>query len=412
MQNIVKRISVLPRDFIFFIISIALIGFSQSAINSVFNNFLSEVFHITNYQRGMLELPREVSGFLVVFISAIFFFMSTRRLAAFSNLLAAVGIACIGLLSSTYSTMVVWLLIYSLGQHIYLPLNQSLGMDFAREGNTGKRLGQLTGAMNIAAIAGSFLIFVGFKYFNFTFTWSFVIAALGFFGAAVLLFCMKPGQAHPAKTKFTMRKEYGLFYWLNILFGTRKQIFLTFAPWVLIKVFNQRTEMVATLLTIGGIVGIVFNPILGRAIDRFGERRILMGEAALLIIVCAFYGFSKSLFTESVAMYVAFACFVTDQLLMSVGMARATYLKKIAVKPEDVSQTLTMGVSIDHVFSISIALIGGVIWDAIGYQYVFLIGAVIAMVNLVSASRIVSPPHRPDGPAAAEEPAPSLVTED
>jgi predicted MFS family arabinose efflux permease len=318
-------------------------------------------------------------------------------------------VALIGLMSPTFSIMLVWLLLYSMGQHIYLPLNQSLGMDFAREGNTGRRLGQLTGAMNIAAIAGSFLVFVGFKYLHFNFTVSFVIASLGFLVASALLFLMKPGTSHPAKTKFTMRKEYRLFYWLNILYGTRKQIFLTFAPWVLIKIFDQKTEMVATLLTVGGITGIFFNPLLGRAIDRLGERRILMGEAALLVIVCAGYGFSKTLFGETTALLAAFACFVADQLLMSVGMARATYLKKIAVKPEDVSQTLTMGVSIDHLFSIVIALAGGVIWDVLGYQYVFLIGAVIALVNLFSASRVMVGTGSAGG---KEEVPPPQITED
>ncbi len=412
MGSIYRKIAGLPRDFILFIMAIALIGFSQSAINSVFNNYLNEIFHISNNQRGMLELPREMPGFLVVFFSALFFFMSTRRLAAFANILAAAGIALVGLMSPTYSIMLVWLLLYSMGQHIFLPLNQSLGMDFAREGNIGKRLGQLTGAMNIAAIAGSFLIFVGFKYLHFNFTISFVIAALGFFSASALLFLMKPGTSHPAKTKFTVRREYRLFYWLNILFGTRKQIFLTFAPWVLIKIFDQKTAMVATLLTVGGVAGIFFNPLLGKAIDRLGERRILMGEAALLVVVCAGYGFSRTLFSETAALYVAFACFVADQLLMSVGMARATYLKKIAVKPEDVPQTLTMGVSIDHVFSISIALVGGVIWDALGYQYVFLIGAVIALVNLFSASLVTTGAIKPAGPAMEKEVPPPQITED
>jgi len=412
MGNLYRRIIGLPRDFILFIMAIALIGFSQSAINSVFNNYLNEVFHITNNQRGMLELPRELPGFLVVFFSAIFFFMSARRLAAFANFLAALGIALVGLMSPTYSIMLVWLLVYSIGQHIYLPLNQSLGMDFAREGNTGKRLGQLTGTMNIAAIAGSFLVFVGFKYLHFNFFVSFIIASAGFFCASALIFLMKPGVSHPAKTKFTLRREYRLFYWLNILYGTRKQIFLTFAPWVLIKIFNQKTEMVATLLTVGGIAGIFFNPLLGKAIDRLGERRILMGEAALLIFVCAGYGLSKDLFGETMALLIAFVCFVADQLLMSVGMARATYIKKIAVRPEDVPQTLTMGVSIDHLFSISIALLGGVIWDALGYQYAFLIGAVIALINLFSAYHVRIDPARQSVQAGEKEVPPAQITED
>jgi predicted MFS family arabinose efflux permease len=113
-----------------------------------------------------------------------------------------------------------------------------------------------------------------------------------------------------------------------------------------------------------------------------------MAEAAVLVFVCIGYGFAKMIFDGETAFHIAAACFILDQMLISVGMARATYLKKIALKPEDVSQTLTMGVTIDHVFSISIALVSGLIWNSLGYQYVFLLGALISVINLFSASRI------------------------
>ena len=199
---------------------------------------------------------------------------------------------------------------------------------------------------------------------------------------------MTPNKPTSAKTKFILRKEYTLFYWLNILYGTRKQLFITFAPWVLVTVFHQKTQIVASLLTISGIIGIFFKPALGHAIDKVGEKKILAGEALILIIVCLGYGFSRNIFTEKIALFVSCACYVIDYLLMSVTMARATYLKKIAVKQEDISQTLTMGVSIDHIFSISIAVISGFIWLKLGYQFVFLLGAVIALVNFFSALQI------------------------
>jgi len=68
---------------------------------------------------------------------------------------------------------------------------------------------------------------------------------------------------------------------------------------------------------------------------------------------------------------------------MSVGMARSTYLKKIAVKPEHITPTLTMAITLDHIFSITVALTGGIIWAKWGYQKVFLLGAGIAVVNLI-----------------------------
>jgi predicted MFS family arabinose efflux permease len=376
------------RDFYYFFAAVFIYGFAFAIVNAILNNFLNETFALSGFKRGMLELPRELPGFLVIFVSALFFFLCTRRLAALSHILAAAGIFLIGHFSTGYGVMLVWLFIMSLGQHIFLPLTSGIGMEFAREGNTGRILGQLNSAGNVATIIGSFVVFIGFRFLNFDFPLSFTVAAAGVLISAFLLYAMKPDELHPEHSKFTLRREYGLYYWLCILFGTRKQIFLTFAPWVLVTVFNKSTAMVATLMTVGGVIGIFFNPVLGRAIDRLGERCVLMSEAFLLIFVCIGYGFSRLFLPEKIAFLVAAACFITDYLLMSAGIARATYLKKIAVKPQDVSQTLSMGISIDHIFSITIALLSGYIWKAFGYQYVFLLGAIIAVVNLYSASRI------------------------
>ena len=46
-------------------------------------------------------------------------------------------------------------------------------------------------------------------------------------------------------------------------------------------VFNQPTQTLATL-TIGG--SILFQPILGKAIDRLGEKTVICMEAILLIL--------------------------------------------------------------------------------------------------------------------------------
>lgn len=371
-------------------------GFSQSIVDSTLNNFLHETFAISDLQRGLLEIPREMPGLLVIFVSAMLFFSGSRRQAAMANMLCAFGILFIGFYSPGFSVMLIWLLIFSIGQHLFLPLNQSIGMELAVKGETGKRLGQLSAVANVSMIIGSFFIFMGFKYFNMDFKTSYVAAFVGFAAVAFLISLMKKDEPVPMRTKFQLRKEYKLYYWLSILYGTRKQIFLTFAPWVLVTVFQQKTQVLATLLTIGGVIGIFFKPMLGKAIDKLGERFILTAEAAMLVLVCLCYGFSKDVFSQTTAMYIAFGCYITDQLLISAGMARATYLQKIAVKPEDVSQTLTMGVSIDHIFSIGIAVFGGFVWLKWGYQYVFLIGAIIAVINFFSALQIKTKPRGKD----------------
>jgi predicted MFS family arabinose efflux permease len=209
--------------------------------------------------------------------------------------------------------------------------------------------------------------------------------------AAVLMFAMKPDAIKKPAHFLKLQKEYRLFYILNVLSGSRKQIFITFAPWVIVTIFKQPTETIATLLTIGGIIGILFQPILGRAIDRYGERLILQLEAVFLVVVCLGYGFSKFLFPAGTAFLFICGFYLLDQMLFSVSMARSMYIKKIALDDSDVQPALTAGVTIDHVFSISVALLGGIIWSAFGLQYVFLLGILIAALDFIAASYIRIP---------------------
>jgi hypothetical protein len=111
-----------------------------------------------------------------------------------------------------------------------MPINTSISMELAKEGETGKRLGQFNAIRNFSIIAGSFFVFLGFKYFHFNFKLSFCIAAFVYFCAACLLYFMHPGSAQPRSSHMKLHKEYRLYYWLAILFGTRKQIFLPSPP--------------------------------------------------------------------------------------------------------------------------------------------------------------------------------------
>jgi len=387
-MTIPARIRRMSRELKLFAAASIMMGIAYSIYDSTFNNFINETFPLSGFQRSLLELPRELPGFLVVFLSALLWFLCSRRLGAFSLAIGAVGALLIGYIPSTYAVMMLCLFVYSMGMHLFLPLSSSIGMELAHEGQTGRRLGQLNALRNFATILGSFLVFVGFHFLGFRFQHSFVLTAVGLGLAALLMFRMKPDTAQKPKTFLKLHKEYRLYYILNILSGSRKQIFITFGPWVIVTIFEQPTQTIATLLTIGGVIGILFQPVLGRAIDRFGERLILQIEAGVLVVVCLGYGFSKFLFPESTAFLFVCGFFLLDQMLMSVNMARSMYMKKIAIKEEHIQPALTAGVTIDHVFSISIALIGGVIWNLFGFQYVFLLGIIIAALNYLAASRI------------------------
>ncbi|HEX9018599.1 MAG TPA: MFS transporter, partial [Anaerolineaceae bacterium] len=226
------------RELKLFAVASLAMGMAYSIVDSTFNNFVNARFALTGFQRSFLELPRELPGFLVVFVSAALWFLCSRRLGAFALVASVVGSLLIGLATPSYGVMVVWLFIYSLGQHLFMPVASTIGMELAEEGKTGQRLGQLNAIRNLAAILGSFLVFLGFKYLGFNFHVTYILAAIMFVIAAVLMFSMRPDQPKTSRTFLTLHKEYRLYYLLSILYGSRKQLFITFAPWVLVTVFQ------------------------------------------------------------------------------------------------------------------------------------------------------------------------------
>jgi predicted MFS family arabinose efflux permease len=391
MTTLTLRWAGISRELKLFVTASFVMGMAYSIIDSTLNNFLNERFALSGFERSFLEFPRELPGFLVVFASAALWFLCSRRLGMVALLLGAAGAVLIGFAAPTYTAVVFCLFIYSLGQHLFMPVASTIGMELAAEGKAGQRLGQLNAVRNLATIFGSFLVFLGFKYLGFDFHTTFAMVAVGLAVAAALMYRMVPEVQSQRKTFLKLRKEYRLYYLLAILYGSRKQLFITFAPWVIVTVFNQSTETLATLLTIGGIIGVAFQPLLGWAIDHLGERLVLAVEAVLLVLVCLGYGFARQIFPEGTAFILTCVFYLLDQMLMSVNMARATYMKKIALVDADVQTALSAGITLDHLFSIGAALLGGVIWNAFGYQYVFLLGVFIAGLNFFAALKVKLP---------------------
>lgn len=375
------------RDFLLFLSAAACLGIMSGIYENTFNNYLSEIYHISERARGFLEFPRELPGFLVALFSGLLFFLPGEHLGALA--IAATGLGLLGqaLLAPSYGWVILWMAIYSWGVHIFLPLQSSIGMGLAEDGRFGRRLGQYQGVNTAAVIVGCLLVWYLFAGLKWDYAKSFLFAAAFAFAAAVSLLLMRPRRDGTQKTRFVLKRRYTRFYLLNILWGARKQIFLTFAPWVLVKIYKQPPTTFATLILVASVAGVVLQPMLGRAIDHFGERTIFLWEGWGIIGICLGYALAGRIFGGR-ALYVLFLCYMVDRFLMTVSMARATYLRKIVEDPADLTPTLSMGVSIDHFVSMTIPSLGGLLWAYFGYPAVFLAGAVIAVGNLVVAWRL------------------------
>ena len=194
--------------------------------------------------------------------------------------------------------------------------------------------------------------------------------------------------------KFVFRWQYRNYYVLAIIFGVQKQIMMVYAPWVLIDLLGKKADTLSLLLMFGSFAGIFFTPALGRWLDRYGIRKMLFLDAYSFIGVYIAYGFLAAGFTSGVlpktgwAVLAVYALFILDRMSMQMGMVRSLYLRSIALTPDDISPTLVTGQSMDHVVSITMATLGGVIWTTIGPKYVFFIAAALSLANLFVAIRV------------------------
>jgi len=389
-----------------FFIAVALFGVGSPFFETTFNNYLSDTFQMGHEARGNLEFPREMPGFLVALSAGLLFFMAETRIAALSALIACVGMVGLGALGDSYWAMMVFMIMWSTGTHLSMPVQSSIGLSLSRQNQEGRRLGQIGVVSGAASIVGALGVSFLLRMLGLTYRATFFGGAAAFGLAAGVLMLMHPTVGSRRRPRLTIHRRYWLYYVLCVVFGARKQIFLTFGPWVLIKVYNQPAWVFAELWLVSSALGIFFRPLVGHLIDTLGERAVLMAEAVLLAVVCAGYGFGDYLGLGDRTIYVLYGCYVGDQLLFAVGMARTTYLKKMAVSSQHVASSLAFGITLDHATSMSVPSAGGKLWsafgEATGYRQVFMAATGIALLNFVLSSLIRIPEQaepQAEGPA-------------
>jgi predicted MFS family arabinose efflux permease len=362
-----------------------MMGLYSGLYDPSFNNYLAQVHNLSEVARGGLEFPRELPGFLVVVVFTALLFLKDTRLAMLSALLVGISLWGQGFLAPNFHLVVFWMLMWSTGAHLFMVMRSSLALRLAKKGQAGRILGQIGGLEAAGILLGSLLVYLGVSLFHFTFGTIFGIAGVCALLAAISLGLIKAEPIKRPERYLLLKRKYLLFYLLNMLFGARKQIFLTFAPWVLIHLFGQGVQTFAILGLIGTSIGLFFRPLLGLAIDRIGERRIIFLESLILVFICVLYAFAAQWFPVHIALLVVMACFIADQVLFAVNMARVTYLNRIVDTPDDISPTISMGITLDHMISMTVPIGGGLLWAYCGYYWVFLAAALIALANLAAS---------------------------
>jgi hypothetical protein len=81
-------------------------------------------------------------------------------------------------------------------------------------------------------------------------------------------------------------------------------------------------------------------------------------------------------------------------MLFVVGMARSLYARSISTGRSELTSTLSTGISINHLISIVIALLGGLLWEKMGIELLFTCAACFSAGALVFSSMLPKPADR------------------
>ncbi len=369
-----------------------LFGAANGIFSATFNNYLSEVHQLDAESRGWLEFPREFPGFLIILVSlGLLAFMRETKMAAAAMLLTAAGALGLGFVARDMAPLVVFIIIWSLGDHIIFSVEDAIGLRLAKEGGSGRRLGQLGGARNLGTIAGVGLIYLMARAVGNRYDIFYLAAAAFALLAGMAYLQLKTGKGEARRSRFVFKKRYGIYYAISALFGLRKQIFLAFGAWVLVKIHHVDVATIASLYFIAAVLGVVARPLLGDVIDWFGERAVLAADEILIILVCLAYAFAGDIFSGSTVVHVLYGAFILDSVLFALRIARNTYLKKIVEDPQDLTPTMALGVTIDHVVAMSLPILSGYIWAHLGFRWVFVLAATIAVAGFFVCLRIRVP---------------------
>jgi MFS family permease len=388
-----------------FLSVLALFGISYGFYRGIQDNYLADILKVTAFQRGIIEFFRETPGLLVVLILAGMYRFTESRIFKIGIGFMVAGL--VGLLLSSLPSwdspgsalpvVVIFMVVYSVGEHVIMPVRTTISLSYAVPGKEGAILGIVGSLGQIGHIAG-FVVVTGFfalitrlgytRTDVFPFRIVFAVSTALMLAALFTVLAMEEAQTKVKRRRFYFARKFTKFYMLEVFYGARKQIFITFAPFVLIRYYGAPTSIISLLLGICAVFGTILSPLVGRLIDRLGYKFIMVTDTLLLVGVCILYGFAHRIFPMNIAFWVVCVNYVLDSIISMASMATNVYVRSIASSQEEITATLSTGVSVNHVISILIALLGGYIWDAVGIEALFTLSAALGIINSIYAATI------------------------
>jgi Major Facilitator Superfamily len=347
----------------------------------LFNNFAVEAVRLEGSQVGLIQSVREIPGLLSVLVVFVLLLLREHRLAALAIACLGVGVALTGFFP-TLGGLLATTLFMSFGFHYFETCNNSLTLQYFTTAATPAVYGRIRSLAAISSIASGGLIWFLGGFMNYRGMYLVVGGIVAALGLWALFRDPTHREIVPQRRRMILRRRYGLYYFLTFLSGARRQIHVTFSLFLLVKLFHFSVREMTLLFIVNNAINYFLNPLIGRAIVAFGERRILSVEYCG--IFCVFLGYA---FTSS--RMVAASLYILDFILFNFAVALNTYFQKNA-DPADIAPSMAVSFTINHIAAVVLPVLGGLLW-MVDYRIPFIAGSCLALVALGAAQFIRVP---------------------
>ncbi|QDC10482.1 MFS transporter [Oceanicola sp. D3] len=361
--------------------------------SALLNNFVIEVAGFDGRDIGLLHTVREIPGFLAIGVIALIIFIREQVLGLISLVLLGVATALTAQFPSLGGILTITML-SSIGFHYYETVNQSLQLQFLKIERAPQMLGWLLAAGSASTLVAYALIVMTWE--SFDLSYSFVYWVSGGLCTAIALFCLiaypRFEGEHRQNTRMVLRRRYWLYYALQFFAGARRQIFVVFAGFMMVERFGFEVHEITALFLLNLVANMIFAPLMGRLVGRWGERNALIFEYSGLVIVFTLYG---GIYWFGWGVVLAATLYVIDHVFFALALALKTYFQKIA-DPADIAPTAAVAFTINHIAAVFLPAL-------LGYLWVVSPGAVFGLASGIACGSLVLATLIPRHPAPGHE---------
>ena len=344
----------------------------------LFDNFAVNVINLDGEHVGILQSIREIPGFLSLLVVYVLLIIREHKLSALSVVIMGIGVAATGLYPSFYG-LILTTLMMSFGFHYFETTNQSLTLQYFDTKTAPLVFGKLRSLAAVSNIVAGTLVFILAPMLSYA--QLYLLCGAVMMGAGFWAFTRNPTDKKLIiqRKDMVFKRKYWLFYALTFMAGARRQIFIAFAVFLLVKKFQFSIQEIAVLFFVNNVVNYFLSPFIGKCIVRFGERKVLSLEYLSLIFVFLAYAVVDS------KLAVAFL-YIADHIFFNFAIAIRTFFQKIA-DPEDIAPSMAVGFTINHIAAVVLPVIGGMLW-IVDYRIPFIGGAVMSLVSFILVQQI------------------------